>query len=144
MPPLVDEALLHGCREIHGGEELKRGVIHEKGNCFMECAMNATGTLVNGVLDQTKILQLISISRAGSNYELAQVFRSASVACFQSASIHRILPNNNNVKHCGSTAANFIGCVNMEIFKICLDDYWTNTHSCNALRNYVHSCSVPT
>lgn len=32
MPPLLDEALLAGCKQIHGGEDLKRGVAHEKGS----------------------------------------------------------------------------------------------------------------
>ncbi|XP_058828244.1 uncharacterized protein LOC131688110 [Topomyia yanbarensis] len=144
MPPLIDEALLLRCKQVHGGEELIRGVIHEKGNCFMECAMNATGTMVNGVLDQTKILQLISGSRTSSNQALTQLFLAASVVCFRSAPIQRQAHNNSNSKHCSSTAANFIGCVNMEIFKICLDEYWTSSHSCNTLRKFIHTCPVPT
>ncbi|XP_053687113.1 uncharacterized protein LOC128736649 [Sabethes cyaneus] len=144
MPPLLDDVLLQGCKDIHGPEDLKRGVIHEKGNCYMECAMNATGLLVNGVLDQAKILQLIE-SRIGSQPAMLQAFRNASMICFQRGPQRIVVPSSGSKsKHCSSTAADFIGCVNMHIFKICLDEYWINSVSCNILRKFIQNCPVPT
>uniref|UniRef100_A0A182TC29 Uncharacterized protein n=1 Tax=Anopheles maculatus TaxID=74869 RepID=A0A182TC29_9DIPT len=56
LPSLIDEDLLRNCKNLYGGEPLQRTLIYERGKCFVECALNATGTLVNGVLDQAKIL----------------------------------------------------------------------------------------
>ncbi|XP_065086373.1 general odorant-binding protein 67-like [Ochlerotatus camptorhynchus] len=143
MPPLLDERLLIGCKQIHGGEHLIRGLIHERGSCFIECAMNATGTLANGVLDQSKILQLIG-TRTGSDPALMQVFVASCVQCFQIPAQYVASSNYpKDSKFCNPMAAHFISCVNMESFKMCLPNFWTNTDSCNTLRNYIASCPIP-
>ncbi|XP_055537215.1 uncharacterized protein LOC129725414 [Wyeomyia smithii] len=146
MPPLLDNVLLQGCKDIHGPEDLRRGVIHEKGNCYMECAMNATGLLTNEGLDQVKILLLIG-SRLSSQPRLAQAFTNAVTVCFQSAPQCIVVNNSGSSikgKHCSSTAADFIGCVNMHLFKNCLDEYWINNSNCHVLRKFIQACPVPT
>ncbi|XP_055625011.1 uncharacterized protein LOC129767816 isoform X2 [Toxorhynchites rutilus septentrionalis] len=141
MPPLVDESLLLACKQVHGGEELTRDHTRERGTCFMECAMNRTGTLIDGVLDQAKILRFIA-ERVG-NLTLRQALSAACMKCFQSAHRFENEAPNHSAKHCSSTAARFIGCVNLENFKMCLDEYWNNSQDCNLLRKYIEGCSIP-
>ncbi|XP_062542709.1 uncharacterized protein LOC134210604 [Armigeres subalbatus] len=142
MPPLLDDNLLRSCKQIHGGEKLTRGLIHERGSCFIECAMNATGTIVNGVLDQTKIVQQIASRTGGSGSALAQAMISSCNKCFQ-ALPPAISNRPFDSKHCRPTASFFVSCVNMEMFKACLPEYWTNSEQCNALRLHITSCPIP-
>ncbi|EAT33148.1 AAEL014593-PA [Aedes aegypti] len=144
MPPLLDENLLHGCKQLHGGEHLTRGLIHERGSCFIECAMNSTGTLVNGVLDQPKIVQLITTRTAGVSSDLTQVMVASCVKCFLTPLVmgnHSGHPLDS--KHCRPAASIFVSCVNMEMFKMCLPEFWTNSDSCNNLRLHITNCPIP-
>ncbi|XP_038119466.1 uncharacterized protein LOC6041352 [Culex quinquefasciatus] len=141
MPPLLDEALLAGCKQIHGGEDLKRGVAHEKGSCLVECAMNATGTMTNGMLDQERILQLVAASSTGSP-ALKSITSAACIRCFQKRL--QTVQQPRAATFCSSEAAQFLSCVNMETFKTCLQEYWTDSSSCITLRKFIENCPIPT
>lgn len=81
--------------------------------------MNSTGTLVNGVLDQPKIVQLITTRTAGVSSDLTQVMVASCVKCFLTPLVmgnHSGHPLDS--KHCRPAASIFVSCVNMEMFKV--------------------------
>uniref|UniRef100_A0A182Q6A7 OBP47-like domain-containing protein n=1 Tax=Anopheles farauti TaxID=69004 RepID=A0A182Q6A7_9DIPT len=82
LPSLIDDDLLRTCKNLYGGEQLQRTLIYERGKCFVECALNATGTMVNGVLDQTKILNIITTATQ-NDPAVMQLFQGNTLQCLQ-------------------------------------------------------------
>uniref|UniRef100_A0A182FI13 OBP47-like domain-containing protein n=1 Tax=Anopheles albimanus TaxID=7167 RepID=A0A182FI13_ANOAL len=110
LPSLIEESLLQNCKTLHGGEPLQRTLIYERGKCFIECAMNATGTMANGQLDQERILELIE-GGTRDDPSLMQLFQSNTLHCAQSANKKRLEQQIRT--GCSSLAVDFVGCVNI-------------------------------
>uniref|UniRef100_A0A8W7P3A1 OBP47-like domain-containing protein n=1 Tax=Anopheles coluzzii TaxID=1518534 RepID=A0A8W7P3A1_ANOCL len=140
LPSLIDEELLRNCKTLYGGEPLQRKLIYERGKCFVECALNATGTLVGGVLDQAKILHVI-VTATQNDPAVMQLFQSSTLQCFQTVGAGG--GGASNPAGCNSLGVDFVGCVNIKNFVNCPPHIWSNSAQCNALRQYILECPQP-
>uniref|UniRef100_A0A182IRD6 OBP47-like domain-containing protein n=1 Tax=Anopheles atroparvus TaxID=41427 RepID=A0A182IRD6_ANOAO len=114
LPSLIDEDLLRNCKSLYGGEPLQRKLIYERGKCFVECALNATGTMVNGFLDQAKILSLIE-SATQDDPILMQLFQGNTLQCLQTS---QSSGNDPGGQGCGTRGVDFVSCVNIRNFLV--------------------------
>ncbi|KFB50993.1 Odorant-binding protein 50c [Anopheles sinensis] len=135
LPSMIDEDLLRNCKNLHGGEPLQRKLIYERGKCFVECAMNATGTMVNGLLDQVKIMSLIE-EATKDDPVLMQLFQGNTLQCLQTSS-------SDNEQGCSKLGVDFVSCVNFRNFLNCPQHLWNNTDHCNRLKQYIQNCPRP-
>ncbi|XP_061496676.1 uncharacterized protein LOC1276752 isoform X1 [Anopheles gambiae] len=140
LPSLIDEELLRNCKTLYGGEPLQRKLIYERGKCFVECALNATGTLVGGVLDQAKILHVI-VTATQNDPAVMQLFQSSTLQCFQTVGAGG--GGASSPAGCSSLGVDFVGCVNIKNFVNCPPHIWSNSAQCNALRQYILECPQP-
>uniref|UniRef100_A0A182Y368 OBP47-like domain-containing protein n=1 Tax=Anopheles stephensi TaxID=30069 RepID=A0A182Y368_ANOST len=137
---MIDEDLLRNCKTLYGGEPLQRSLIYERGKCFIECALNATGTLVNGVLDQAKILNVI-VTATQNDPPVMQLFQGSTLQCIQS--VTSIVPEQHATTGCNKLGVDFVGCVNIRNFLNCPPHIWSNSAQCNSLKQYLQQCPHP-
>ncbi|XP_052873829.1 general odorant-binding protein 67-like [Anopheles cruzii] len=139
LPSLIDEDLLQHCKALYGGEPLQRKLIYERGKCFIECALNATGTMVNGQLDQGRIMGLIE-SGTRDDPVVMQLLQANTMACLQQWVAPLATPT---TVGCGSQGVDFVGCVNIQNFLNCPLARWTNSDECNSLKQFISLCPRP-
>uniref|UniRef100_A0A182WHR7 OBP47-like domain-containing protein n=1 Tax=Anopheles minimus TaxID=112268 RepID=A0A182WHR7_9DIPT len=140
LPSLIDEDLLRNCKNLYGGEQLQRTLIHERGKCFVECALNATGTLVNGVLDQAKILHVI-VTEIQNDPAVMQLFQGSTLQCMQS--VATVVNEQPPATGCSRLGVDFVGCVNIRNFLNCPPHVWNNSAQCNNLKQFILQCPQP-
>ncbi|XP_052895741.1 uncharacterized protein LOC128302931 [Anopheles moucheti] len=109
-------------------------------SCFVECALNATGTLVNGVLDQAKILHVI-LTATQNDPAVLQLFQGNVLQCVQQVTANGIeqVP----APGCNKLGVDFVGCINIRNFLNCPPHVWSNSAQCNSLRAFILQCPQP-
>uniref|UniRef100_A0A182P0X8 Uncharacterized protein n=1 Tax=Anopheles epiroticus TaxID=199890 RepID=A0A182P0X8_9DIPT len=98
------------------------------------------GTLVNGALDQAKILQVI-VTATQNDPAVMQLFQSSTQQCFQT--VATALHGQSTANGCSNLGVDFVGCVNIKNFLHCPQHIWSNNVECNTLKQYILQCPQP-
>ena len=117
--------------------------------CVFDCAMNATGAVDNGKINQQRMIAK-SAGILGSSSEWVPVVTAGINFCLnQMATNTQAIKNSlkgeviNGKDVCSPSAAYVFGCMFTHEFRNCPAKMWNNTKECNDLKTYFNQCPTP-
>lgn len=117
--------------------------------CFISCAFNETGILVDNKLDEDKLKEYLAEVFPQSS-ELQTATSEAFTTC--TAKMDEMKNKMKDRPHpspppgfpkCPMRPVFLLGCVYKNVFKNCPASFWSGTQECNDMREHFENCKPP-
>jgi hypothetical protein len=113
----------------------------ELGSCYLDCVFQSAGVKSGQILDTNKLLQKLA-SETPTEQESTNVISGAVSQCIQELNSGTLKVRPSMQTNCSTIPASLMICIHRRFFLTCPSNRYTNTQSCNTLREYLNRCPI--